>query len=71
MEWERALQVSAESETGDSDDSVSTFSERREDAQKRGFGRMKERIVRAGGESGDSFQNLVALSGKSGGDIGR
>ena len=38
MEWERALQVSAESEPGDSDDSVRTFSERRKDAQKRGSG---------------------------------
>jgi len=30
---------------------------------------MKERIVRVQGESGDGFQNLVALSGKCGGDI--
>ena len=31
---------------------------------------MKERIMRGRGKSGDSFQNLVALSGKCGGDIG-
>ncbi len=41
MEWERALQVSAESEPDVGDDSIRTFSERRKDAQKRGFGRMK------------------------------
>jgi hypothetical protein len=70
VEWERALQVSVESEPGVGDDSIRTLSERRQDAQKRRLRRMKERIVRAGGESGDSFQNLVALSGKSGGDVG-
>ncbi len=65
------MKVSAESKPGVGDDSISPFSERRKDAQKRGFGRMKERIVRAGGKSSDSFQNLVALSGKNSGDIGR
>ena len=65
------MQVSAESEPGVGDDSIRTFSERRQDAQKRRFGRMKERIVRAKGENSDGFQNLVSLSGESGGDIGR
>ncbi len=35
MEWERGLQVCAESESGLCDDSIRTFSERRQDAQKR------------------------------------
>jgi hypothetical protein len=32
---------------------------------------MNERIVRAGGQSGDGFQNLFALAGKIGGVLRR
>lgn len=71
MEWEGALQIRAQGKTRVGDDAIRALSERREDAQERGFGRMKERIVRAGGKSGDNFQNLFALAGKIRGDLGR
>jgi hypothetical protein len=44
-EWERALQIRVQRETGVGDDAVSTLGQWREDAQKRQFGRMKERIA--------------------------
>jgi hypothetical protein len=69
-EWEGALQIRAQGKTRAGNDAVSTLSKRREDAQKRGFGRMKERIVRPRGQIGDGFENLLALTRQACGDIG-
>ena len=52
------------------DNAVGTFSERREDAQEWGLGRMKERIMCVRGQSSDGFENLLALTWQAGGDIG-
>jgi hypothetical protein len=48
-EWEGALQIGAQGKTCVGNDAVSTLGERREDAQERGLGRMKERIARVRG----------------------
>jgi len=61
--WERALQIRAQGKTRVGDDAVSTLGERREDAQKRWFGRMKERIACVRGQISDGFENLFALTG--------
>ena len=71
MERKGALEIPAEGETGLGDNAVRAFSKRRENAQKRRLGGMKKRIVSAQGQSSDGFENLFALSGQAGCDIGR
>jgi hypothetical protein len=65
VEWDRALQICAQGESGLGDDAITAFGKRRENAQKRRLGRMKKWIVRTEDQIGDGLENLFALSGQA------